>query len=141
MFNIISSIIFLLYQSKLDLKDKNVSNKLSWFTFYVGLALVTINSLVSPMLFVTWLLGVITVGVFFWKIKKWFPSQFGSGDYWVLLALQSLNPVPIAGTLITFSLAAIILFAYSLKTEKEIGFIPFLFIAYTILLVASILFF
>lgn len=141
MFNIFISIIFLLYQSKLDLKNKNVSNKLSWAMFYVGLVLVTINSFVNPMLFITWLLGVLIVGLFFWKIKKWFPSQFGSGDYWVLLALQSLNPLPIAGTLITFSLGAILLFIYSTKTGKEIGFIPFLLTGYAILLIASVLFF
>jgi len=125
------SLIFLSYQSFFDLKSKEVKNKLSWAMFYVGLGFAVMYSLVNPIYFVEWLIGIVIVGLFFYFIKKWFPNQFGSGDFWVLIALQSLNPMPFIGsTFVVFSLAAVLLFVYSIKTGKEIGFLPFLAIAY-----------
>jgi len=139
-YSIVLSLIFLCWQSKLDLKDKNVSNKLSWITFYIGLVLVTLISLNNPILFITWLLGILITSLFFYKIKKTFPSQFGSGDLWMLIGLQALNPHPIASVLIIFSIAATLHFVYTIKKEKEIGFAPFLLTAYPIFLFLLIFF-
>jgi prepilin signal peptidase PulO-like enzyme (type II secretory pathway) len=126
------SMFFLLVQSFYDVKSRNVKNWFSWIFFYIGLILAVWYSFSSVLFFVEWLVGVVVVGLFFWKIKKWFPAQFGSGDFWMILSIQSLNPSPIASSFIIFSISAIIAFVYSLKYAKEVPFAPFLAMGYLI---------
>ena len=128
MIQIFLTIIYLTIQSFFDLKTRNVSNKLSWALIFVSIGLMAYFSLFNPIVFLEWVLGMGVVGIFFWKIKKWFPSQFGSGDFWGILTIQALNPsIPfILVSIPIYATATILGFIYSLKKGNEIPFFPFL---------------
>lgn len=140
MIGVYLTLFYLVIQAFLDQKTGFVNNYVSWAMIFLSIPIVALNILATSNLFIgiEYLIGLITVFLLFFFIKKHFTKEFGGGDFWGVLTIQALNPTQpfILMSLVVYSFAAILGFLYSKKTKREdIRFFPFLLVSY--LLVAG----
>lgn len=139
-------LLFAGYQTYLDLFNKRrLNNFVSWFCFYVGLALIVFYSisLGSFIVFLEWLSCLIVASVFFYFIFRLggFGQGFGAGDLWFFIALQSMwvGTGLFVSSLAVYALSATFVFVFSLfKQGKVYPLMPFSLVSIVLVLFSLI---
>lgn len=145
-FSIMPTLVYLFKCSLEDLTTRTISKKTSIIMIILGLVTTWLLSAIigNWLLLILWLIEMLVIFLPTFALLK---KGFGGGDVWMLLAIQSNNPlfpIPFVGLLV-HGLAGTTAFAFRKKWEEKditIPFAPFYFISYLaiVLVVLSILF-